>query len=67
MAVRVPVFAALGCALLVLSLATLTARQDKVMRSGLRLLAVLGCAAVAWLPPFPLTDTMPKSTPQTGT
>ena len=50
MALRVLVFfAALGYALLVLSFASLAARQDRVLSTGLQRLAVLGCTAVAWL------------------
>jgi len=40
-------FAALGCALLVLSFASLAAQPDRVLSAGLQRIAVLGCAAVA--------------------
>jgi len=39
-------FAALGYALLVLSFASLAARQDRVLTAGLQRLAVLGCAGL---------------------
>ena len=39
-------FAALGYALLVLSFASLAARQDMVLTAGLQRLAVLGCAGL---------------------
>ena len=47
MALRVLVFfSALGCALLMLSFASLAARPDRVLSAGLQRLAVLGCGAV---------------------